>query len=251
MSLESFKASSLVGLDFDGTIADTFTQPKNGFGVEAAYHVAIARVFKPSALESYKASGGLRNRAPIEVVRQLARYRPDDSEQTLLDELDAVKLEVISSQISPSWPQPAKGFVDFSKNLEKSPHDQAIISSGHESFIEKVYEKTLGVEPPKIILAQETIARIARQGNIETPVKPSPQLLVYAYARWRGLHGLEAVDQIAEDDKPRIHYVGDDPQKDGKMAAAAGVNFHQLYFREAENTWRQVERALGRERQLT
>lgn len=66
------KPRTLIAMDFDGTVANTFSAPSSGIGVCEAYMYAVEETFGLAALEKYVAEGGLRNRAPVEVVRQLA-----------------------------------------------------------------------------------------------------------------------------------------------------------------------------------
>ena len=57
--------------DYDGTIADTAALSPNGINVAEAYKKSIQAVFGERALKKYECNGGLRNRAPSEVVYEL------------------------------------------------------------------------------------------------------------------------------------------------------------------------------------
>lgn len=65
---------TLAFFDFDGTIADTFTRCPRGAGVEEAYRIAVGTIFTDHGLGYYNDNGGLRNRAPGEVVLELLNY---------------------------------------------------------------------------------------------------------------------------------------------------------------------------------
>lgn len=60
-------------IDFDGTIADTLTRNTNGIGVDEGYEYAIRTIFGNEGLISYRKIGGLKNRAPTELVKELLR----------------------------------------------------------------------------------------------------------------------------------------------------------------------------------
>ncbi len=244
MSTEVFANARFVGEDFDGTIVDTFTRPKDGYSVESAYHIAVGTVFGPPDLEKYKREGGLGNRAPLEIVRQLAPDADAGETDKLHQQLVATKLEVLESQISATWPEPTKGFIEFTAKLRRTqaeqPIDDVIISSGHESFIRKTFEKTLGITPPKIILAQEAIQRMAANHDESMPTKPSPKLMVYAYDQWQQSYGQNEQKVIGKHDCERMCYVGDDDEKDGGMARATGVAFYHLVPENAEVVWQKL-----------
>jgi FMN phosphatase YigB (HAD superfamily) len=61
----------LAFFDFDGTIANTFEKPPGGVDVTRAYEIAMQEVFGDPALAEYQRLGGLRNRAPGEVVSEV------------------------------------------------------------------------------------------------------------------------------------------------------------------------------------
>lgn len=249
MSSERFSSAQFVGEDFDGTIAYTSQPPKGGYNVEAATTIAVGELFGPVAIERFKQRGGLQNRAPIEVVQQFAPEATPEEAHQLTDQLVATKLGILTSQISASWPYPVPGFIDFTVALRKAQQNadinDIIVSSGHENFIRTTYEKTFGIEPPKIILAQEAIQRIALENDETMPVKPSPQLMLYAYNAWRNDYNLTHELSIADSDTSRMHFIGDDPTKDGEMAIRSGLTFH-LVSDSPEQTWAQLAIDLAR-----
>lgn len=238
-------APGLVAADFDNTIALTFKAPPSGVGVAEAYEIAVEETFGTSGLKAYLSQGGLQNRAPIEVVRDLVPDADADETIPMLTQLDTIKLEVLVAQITPSWPEPTDGYIQFTKALgdinSEAPGriTQGVVSSGHNPFIERVYE-AWGVETPDFILGQEPIAALASAEGIAMPTKPDRQLMLYAYNLWRTLRQLDPVAEFSQGDKPHMRYVGDDPIKDGKMALDCGIAFHLLEPRRSGSIWRSI-----------
>jgi len=54
--------------DFDRCLADTFSPSPNGIGVDEAYEYAIECLFGKYGLKLYKELGGIKNRAPLELI---------------------------------------------------------------------------------------------------------------------------------------------------------------------------------------
>lgn len=73
MTSEIARAPYLVVFDFDKTIAMTSEPGPNKIGVVEAYDLAVGEVFGNKGLNIYKESGGLKNRAPTEVVYDLLK----------------------------------------------------------------------------------------------------------------------------------------------------------------------------------
>lgn len=237
------KPRTLIAMDFDGTVANTFSAPSSGIGVCEAYMYAVEETFGLAALEKYVAEGGLRNRAPVEVVRQLAPDATKTEVQTKLAELDAAKLRVLMDQIGPTWPEPLPGYLDFAQRMTvlnqrsgSEPVTEGIISSGHAPFIQRTYEQW-GVRAPAFILAQEAIAANAKREGIPLPSKPDTRLMLYAYNCWRALHNQQPTDYIEHEDVQHIRYIGDDMVKDGMLAHHLGIRFHWLTLPKAARVW--------------
>lgn len=242
MSNSKFSEAQFFGQDFDGTIADTLKNPAWGYGVEAATNIAIGDTLKVTDIGKLRDQGGLQNRAPLEIIQLLRPKLNPEDQQLLCDKLVKAKLEVLMNQISSTWPEPMPGYITFIEVLRKKqdagePINDIIISSGHEKFITKTFETAFGVEPPKIILAQEAIQRTATEYGEAMPVKPSPRLMVYAYNLWRGQYSLPGLDEINPDDLPRMRYIGDDPSKDGQMAGVSRVPYYQINPDTSRQVW--------------
>jgi len=60
--------SYLLVFDFDGTAANTFEPNPRGIGVDKAYQFAVRDIFGQDGLDIYDDAGGLKNRAPEEIV---------------------------------------------------------------------------------------------------------------------------------------------------------------------------------------
>lgn len=61
----------LVVSDFDGTLARTFDPSPSGIDVNEAYAYAVKSIFGKAGLEIYAMLGGLKNRAPSELITEL------------------------------------------------------------------------------------------------------------------------------------------------------------------------------------
>lgn len=146
----------LMVFDFDRTIGDTFVPSPNNIDVNQAYEDAIVSIFGDRGLEIYKEIGGLKNRAPIELViallekadnnkgglikrakvffeehgKILKSYMPESKKialewdeenpiKTITEILVRVKLSRLLGEIGPDWPKPCSGFLDFFKTVEK------------------------------------------------------------------------------------------------------------------------------------
>lgn len=236
-----FLSNHFVGYDFDGTVALTFAPSPHNVTVASAYDTAIDAVFGARALMYYRANGGLGNRAPIEIVKQLAPEALGAEQVELLGRLDNAKLAVLLEEITEQWPRPTVGYHSFVQRLQSNRrrHDRitdAIISSGHESFIAKTYN-AWGMQMPTIILAQEAISAMAMTEKIALPTKPSTTIMRFAHTAWRANFGHPPTPQISASDAARMQYIGDDKMKDGQMAANAGIKFHLLDPSNSQKIW--------------
>ena len=235
---DSFPSAHFVGADFDNTIALT------GSRVEEAYEHAVEAVFGTQALETYRAARGLHNRAPIEVVRQLAPESAGEEEKLLLSKLDGAKLDKLMSEIGTEWPEPTRGFIAFAQALQARqkdapPINSIIISSGHAPFIERTFD-VWGIAQPDDVLAQEKLADLAERDDIALPTKPNGIIMLYAYNAWRALHRLPKAQTIDSKDTPRMIYAGDDPVKDGELAVQNGISFMLIRPEDAAQTWQEI-----------
>ncbi len=230
----------LLVCDFDGTIADTFSPSPNNIGVSEAYRLAVEELFGNEALEKYFSTGGLKNRSPGEVVKNLQDQ--GFGEGVTAEDLVHAKLGHLLQEIGPEWPKPCRGFVKFYKEIEEMDGvEVAILSSGHTNFIKKTFS-VWGLDPPRIMLTDDDFRGYNPPLPLEKFSKPSPFLIDLLQEEWGGC---------------RRHMImfGDDPDKDGKLAKNAGIPFglfpRQNFFF-AENSfqfddWREISAFLRKE----
>jgi len=206
----------LAVVDFDNTVADTFSPSPGGLGVVGAYERAIRVLFGEKGVDIFQKTGGLRNQAPGELVEHLLTNGvvPLESlpSKILADKIVEVKLSYLLQQIGPEWPKPCQGIKLFFETIEKIKKEEvniqvAILSSGHEGFIRKTF-KTWDVICPKLMLTDDDV----RERKL---FKPSLVLFDLIHARWRS----------DRQGRQRMIYFGDDILKDGELARRAGVPF--------------------------
>ncbi|HLL60150.1 MAG TPA: hypothetical protein VK338_00375 [Candidatus Nitrosocosmicus sp.] len=213
--------------DYDKTAAFTNTPSPNGWTVDLAYQSAIKDVLGDDGLRIFESQGGLRNRSPLEIVRDILETREAAELRQIANALVVTKLSYLIPEISDSWPLPTRGFKDYwnkirDLNDENIDITMGIVSSGHAEFIRATF-KVWDLPQPDILISEDDIR------NMEIPstdlrVKPGPLPLALAYEGWihitgqeRGISALSAPGKIA--------YFGDDSYKDGRMADMVGVPF--------------------------
>ena len=245
-----FPTAQLLAKDFDGTVAQTFEKSPSGVGVHEAHELTVETMFGVKALDHYIDGGGLRNRAPVEVVQDLAPDAKGDELDQLVSRFIDTKLGVLMGEIGTRfsdgsvWPRPTGGYLGLRERIEEARDnglliDDLILSSGHEPFIRKTYQ-AWSVGEPTHIVAEETIRQLALALPIEQLVKPSPVLMDVAHNMWRQGYGLNSTSEPALDERDRIVYVGDDPVKDGELAKSSGVDFMLLDPVNSLEIWQRV-----------
>jgi hypothetical protein len=242
-----FERQNLLAMDFDGTIARTFEPSPGLVDVISAYNYAVGEVFGTQALRRYLNSGGLHNRAPSEVVRQLSEESDEAAVNDLTSRLVEAKLAVLLKEIGERdasgnvWPALTDGFLQLQSWIAETGNtDQIIISSGHHGFIAKTLEVHGLPEPNVGIIAEEYLRNFYHDHPAHELVKPSPLLFEIALERWANYWGC----QTGEDDKKRVIYAGDDPVKDGGLAFLSHVGYVQINPEESETGWSQVQQEL-------
>jgi hypothetical protein len=247
---EAFRITRLIAQDFDGTIAQTFQKSPNGIGVDEATEIAVDQLFGPSNADTYKKNGGLRNRAPLEVVQELSPGVSNQEIETLLTGLIVNKLDILTAEIGTRfndgsiWPRPVAGYVEFLENLEHARTegqyiDSLILSSGHEAFIKKIYS-AWNVQEPDYITAQETTV----QHGLGHVVKPDSTLMKLAHTIWAESYGIRPSFIGFQVMKGRTVYVGDDDTKDGQLARNSGVTFALIDPADTAHSWEKISRQL-------
>ncbi len=208
-------------MDFDLTVANTFEPSPTGIGVKEAYEHAVESVLGRVAVESYRESGGLRNRAPREVVEELQRkgFKKQRDTGQMADELVKAKIECLINEIGKPlpdgslWPRLTNGFDDFWKRLTSMDMDEVpftgVLSSGHYDFIFETF-RVHGLEMPGITVTDDELRVLP-----EPLCKPDGRLWTYMLS-------------VANVSLAQAVYIGDDPVKDGTLARNAGIPF--LHF---------------------
>ncbi|MEK9151315.1 MAG: HAD family hydrolase [Patescibacteria group bacterium] len=216
-------------VDFDGTVADTFQPSPNNIGVNEAYAQAVAEVFGEDGTQAYEDIGGLQNRAPGELVRVLIEQCPTLTKRLVeeapekifvvaTDALVQAKLHVLTREIGTTWPLPCIGFQKFCEALfalrRKGVNIRfAILSSGHTPFIRTTFEvwgRQWPVFTPEVVVSDDELRPLPI--DPDRKVKPHPFLF-------------EMIEARLGFDRTGMVYIGDDPNKDGRLAMAAGVPF--------------------------
>lgn len=231
----------LIIADFDGTLADTFQPSPNGIGVTEAYETSILNIFGKKGVSIYQQIGGLNNRAPSEVITDLLASAGESYEEmitnaksfhkrqngtlaglvpygkgaglnwingrtnvVLSEMLVLRKLQILSNEIGCNWPKPFKGVVSFLNQCNQRSIKFALLTSGHELFIEKVFQHW-GVEKPIMVTDDDL------RGN--TPYLSKPNAALMDLVLKKVPEGIPAI------------YLGDDPVKDGGFAENTGIPF--------------------------
>lgn len=263
----------LLSFDFDGTIAETFKKGPRGIGVNEATNNAITDIFgKPGAIQLDRL-GGLKNRAPSELINLILKTTDRETliknaQEFFKEKADSLSLIVPKNKGSPLvwdeknieqlitelfvrqkllylleqvgerttdgqvWPPLTQGFLEFWAVLQQLkidglPIDTAIISSGHDIFIDRVF-KLYNLKRSDIIITEDDIRGKKYPKEIERRVKPGELPLALAHFYWlkeQGINHLNFDLETAKEVRNRMIYFGDDPSKDGKLSERAKIHF--------------------------
>ncbi len=134
------------------------------------------------------------------------------------------------------WPLPCPGALDFFKVIQNLQQGQgidikaAIISSGHDAFIRKTFEKAWKLPCPPILVTDDDMRGIKYRIAPKETVKPSVTLFSLVHWMWFISQFGPMFDNLqligfATKNRKRMMYFGDDPVKDGRLAEAAEVPF--------------------------
>lgn len=219
----------LLPTDFDGTLFNTGIDSPNGLNVKVACEKAIYDLFKERGREVYNGQlGGLQNREPGELM-SLMLTALGINVVTIREATELFvrrKLDYLVPEISRDWPRPYPGVVDFFKDVQegKYPLEVAVVSSGHEKFIQRAFEVN-GIDAPTNMATSDDI-RSRTQPN-RPLYKPNPYQLAVVHRRWMGReNGFMSSKYVDLDHgKGRLAYVGDDIVKDGGLAEISLIPF--------------------------
>ncbi|KKQ35234.1 MAG: hypothetical protein US51_C0011G0002 [Microgenomates group bacterium GW2011_GWA2_37_6] len=221
----------LILIDFDGTMANTFVDSPNGFNVTNAYLYAIWELFGENGVRAFHERGGLRNSPPEELAEDIQRrtLQVDAPAREVAKQIVDIKLSLIAPEISTSWPRLYPGFKDFMDVVGRAEgtFKLGVLSSGHDGFISRVFEVN-GFRPPDILVTNDYLSQ--RRFPMRQRYKPRSYQMAVAHKQW--LNGRDAIDSSKPEpylgrsyEKPRIVYIGDDPNKDGGLGIEARVPF--------------------------
>lgn len=225
-------------MDFDGNLAATFADSPHGENVHTATDKAVMQVFGNEGFAVYEAHGGMQNREPGEIVRQIVRDlgKGEQGYTDITEDFVAAKLAILVPEISPEWPLLYPGVKDFFRQVDMGdiPLDIAIVSSGHDGFIKQVFAVN-DLPDPEILVTSDILR--SRTQPLRERYKPSPYQLAEAHRQWENReYGYELRFPVPNSyigrghDKGRIAYMGDDPKKDGGLARNARIPYIYVPF---------------------
>jgi hypothetical protein len=252
---EVFGGQLLAAHDFDGTIAITSEPSPNGMTVELAYDLAVQQIFDYNALGPYRAAGGMKNRAPTEIVTDIYKERgltkSLEAIHATTEDLVAVKLDYLNAEVGQRltdgtlWPRLTAGFVPYWDAIQQNGSiTSGVLSSGHENIIRRILDVN-NLLPPDIFATDDDMRPVTPFLPRDLLEKPSPFLMQVLHSRW--LHHIEATEP-----KDTYHsslyavaasntlYIGDDVKKDGELAANSGVDFIHIDPLNAAPSWRVI-----------
>jgi HAD superfamily hydrolase (TIGR01549 family) len=206
-----------LALDFDRTIAETFEEAFGARNVVTAYEYAIEDVFGEEGVVMYRSQGGLRNRAPMEIVMELGVPKDRLIEMTnrMVERKLAYLLPAIGSKMESGelWPPLTKGFAEFwSATDELRAHGRlliAVVSNGHDAFINKAFD-VHKLSRPDALVTDDDVRGLS---DVEPSRKSKPDPLILEIAAEK--LGIDKFDA----------YIGDNMVSDGGMARRAGIAF--------------------------
>ncbi len=245
---EPLRGKSLFAADFDGTLFLTSEPSPDGTTVNSAYFDAIDYHIGTDASAEFAETGGHRHRSPAEIVLSLVGIENAARVATLEGRITTTKLEILEGCIGQNlddgvkWPRPMNGFLEFWANLQQArssgyPIGSAIISAGHTSFISRTFQAH-DLLPPDVLVTDDVRLGLGLTTPLDQQVKPAPFMLHQAQRVW--------IEQYSHSSSvPRTIYVGDDPVRDGGMAANAGVEFVLISQENASDAWARISTFLG------
>lgn len=183
-------------------------------------------------------------------------WNHDFPEITMTQMLVLQKLKYLMNEIGKQdkdgkmWPQPCKGFLEFmdvASQLKKegTPLDTAIISSGHEAFIKRVFG-VWNISLPDVLVTEDDIRPREYPQEQERRFKPGVFPLALAHRKWIKQQKVASTLEEAQASKNRIFYIGDDPHKDAQMAERSRIKVGLF----PSTSWEEITNSLKRNRRL-
>ncbi len=133
------------------------------------------------------------------------------------------------TQSGKPWPEDCAGFTDLYKTIKDINSeggvriDTAIISSGHDAFIQATFSAWQQLLPD-ILVTEDDIRGREYPKEMARRVKPGTFPLALAQHQWAKAQGLSQPREILES-RNRLLYFGDDSNKDVGMAENSRVMF--------------------------
>ncbi|MBI4097527.1 MAG: hypothetical protein HY426_00640 [Candidatus Levybacteria bacterium] len=235
-------------INFDGTTFNTFEPSPSGIGVHEAYDRAVRDIFGDEGHILYSVEG-LQNREPGQLFDTLCKKLGIDVESMFGSRKDGIrkfvetKLSYMLGDISPEWPKPYPGVVDFFKAVEEGrlPVEIGGATSGHEPFLDKAYKEN-GLNPPKIKITSDDINALVEPKRHK--YRPYPyQVAVLHFQMLRLLRGdgyFVNMDEsgrfLNREDGVKKHtiFIGDHPIIDGGVAERSRIPFGFVPFQHPE-----------------
>jgi len=230
----------LVLTDFDGTLVNTYEDSPSGWNVEKASRVAIEEVLGEDGLRIFNEVGGVKSRAPIEIVRDTQRALGNNDELTveLTKSFVDKKLSLMIPAINEDWPRLYPGVHHFLRKAGRDGYwfDVGILSSGHDLFIRRVLDVN-GINSEDLIIVTSD-SGLTRPFPERDTFKPNPYQLAEAHHQWLMRYEDHPPEEYNGSDiyigrslgKPNMLYVGDDPTKDGGLAEGSRIPYIHVPF---------------------
>jgi hypothetical protein len=248
--IDALPAIEVFATDFDGTYAITQEQSPSGINVATAYEIAVKSIFGHTGIRQYKSLGGLRNRAPGEVISELAPTLSDHEIRQKTEDLIQIKLSLLEKQVGQRlpdnsfWPRLAPGFKPVWEAISAaSDIKTAVVSSGHTGFIERFHDLH-EIEYPFVMVTDDDMRPLGQYLPQERIVKPSPILLDKAYFEIALRKGLDISDLIDSFNPSSVVYAGDDTHKDGTLAYNFGARYIHIDPDHYLSSWQRVSSLL-------
>lgn len=223
--------------DFDGTIANTFETPVDGFDVNGAYELAIKDTLSEEIAQKFVDNGGHHHMTPSEIISTLLPTESIERIATISRQVVGKKLEILLGQIGAKlsdgarWPRPVDGFMQTWKVADEQQTPRAVVSAGHTEFIRKWFD-VFNTPFNGVVVTDETVEAMHRGMLALERAKPNPIMMDIARAGMRYDVGAPLV------------YAGDDNNKDRLFAENSGARFVLIEPNSIQSNWQYVQRLI-------
>ena len=153
-------------------------------------------------------------------------WTPAQQEKIMGELLVRQKLHYLMDEIGTQysdgscWPRPCKNFAECWQTIQELkrqgiPINTAVISSGHDLFINKVFD-IWGLPHPDILVTEDDIRGRTYPKELERRTKPGELQLALAHEEWlrrQHLTGMDFNMGIARETRKGMIYFGDDEKR--------------------------------------